>query len=79
MDAQKIAARFAAYTWYQEIRSGNVPPVEAACFAQDNWQTFLPIAPEGLGRLLLTITQPRMPKRQHQERRRRAEHALVCC
>ena len=78
MDAQKIAARFAAYTWYQEIRSGNVPPVEAACFAQDNWQTFLPIAPEGLGRLLLTITRPRLAKRQHRSQQWQVEFAAVC-
>jgi hypothetical protein len=61
MTPQQTAARFAAFVWYTNIRSGTrrVAEEEAARFARECWQAFLPIAPEGLGRLLLELTRPR--------------------
>jgi len=59
MKALQVAAQFAAYTWYSETRQA--PPAiveeEAKQFAQQNWQAFLPLAHEGLGRLLLRISE----------------------
>jgi hypothetical protein len=67
MDARKVAAQFAAYVWFENTRL--IPPTEVhkARFARENWQRFLPIASEGLGRLLLRIATGRSRK----SRRRR--------
>jgi hypothetical protein len=56
MDPVKVSAQFAAFVWASQ---GN-PKIEpaqgrAARFARKNWATFLPLAHEGLGRLLLQI------------------------
>jgi hypothetical protein len=56
MDPVKVSAQFAAFVWASQ---GN-PEIEpkqgrAARFARKNWATFLPLAHEGLGRLLLQI------------------------
>jgi hypothetical protein len=59
MDARKVAARFAAYAWYQESRAGRQSPEEAARFAGESWANFLPVADEGWGRLLLRIASGR--------------------
>lgn len=59
MDARKIAAQFAAYTWYEQAHTGLIPEREKNRFAQENWHAFLPVAPEGLGRLLLRISRGR--------------------
>jgi hypothetical protein len=69
MKPLEAAAKFAAFTWY----TGNdesPPPVqqsEAIQFAQKNWQTFLPVAHAGWGRLLLRIAKAR----PHAQRKRR--------
>jgi len=55
MNARKTAAQFVARVWYTEVRAANPPVEEAARFAQQNWSAFLPVAPEGLGRLLHRI------------------------
>jgi len=65
MNARKTAAQFAARVWYSEVRAANTPVEEAARFAQQNWSAFLPIVPEGLGRLL-----HRIASRGQQVRRR---------
>ena len=57
--ARKVAAQFAAYTWYEEVRAGRQSKDEAARFSREHWRLFLPVAPEGLGRLLLKIARPR--------------------
>ena len=63
MNAQKVAAQFAAHAWYQEVRSGKPAPKEVARFARDNWQAFRSVAPDGLGRLLIQIARPCPKKR----------------
>lgn len=55
MNARKLAAQFAAQVWYEEIRAGRQTPQESAQFARKNWQAFLPVANEGLGKLLIRI------------------------
>ena len=67
MNAQKVAARFAAYTWYEQT-VGNESREEANRFARENWEDFLPMASEGLGRLLLRIAR-RRPQRHRQQKR----------
>lgn len=56
MEPLKVSAMFAAYVWFTECNKG-VATVEkeAASFAWDNWQAFLPCAHKGLGRLLTRI------------------------
>ena len=79
MDAVKVSAQFAAFVWASQ---GN-PEIEpaqggAARFARKNWATFLPLAHEGLGRLLLQIAAApgtgltRRPRRRRLARVRRA-------
>jgi hypothetical protein len=64
MDARKIAAKFAAYTWYEESRA-SASRNEADRFAKKNWSAFLPVADQGWGRLLIRIAA-------HREKRRSA-------
>lgn len=59
MRARMLAAKFAAYSWYKEVRRGEQTPDEAGVFAQENWQAFVPVVPEGLGRLLRKIARTR--------------------
>ena len=65
MNARKVAAQFAARVWYEEIRAGKQSPKETADFARKNWQAFLPVAPEGLGKLLIQIAGSRPNRRRH--------------
>jgi hypothetical protein len=55
MNARKVAAQFAAYTWFENNQPEGRSPAEAAQFALANWTAFLPVANEGWGRLLLRI------------------------
>ena len=59
MEPLQAAARFAALVWYTKNRVGPRPVVgeEARRFARENWKSFLPVANEGLGRLLLTVAR----------------------
>jgi hypothetical protein len=77
MEARKVAARFAAYTWYEENRKGRKSSTESARFAQENWKTFLPVVPEGLGRLLIEIAAGPPDPARVQNPRRRSELAAV--
>jgi hypothetical protein len=52
MDARRIAAQFAACTWYEESRPGKQAPEEKGRFARKHWAAFLPVAQDGWGRLL---------------------------
>jgi hypothetical protein len=56
MNPLKVSAMFAAYVWFTE-REGNsvMAQREAASFARSNWESFLPAAHEGLGRLLIRV------------------------
>jgi hypothetical protein len=58
MDARQLAGRFAAFTWYMEIRAPRRPKREAARFARAHWRTFAPAVSEGLGELLKRISLP---------------------
>ena len=67
MDARKVAAQFAAYAWYEENRTGQQSRTEASHFAEENWTAFLPVAQEGLGRLLMRVAEARPISQRHQE------------
>jgi hypothetical protein len=56
MNPLKVSAMFAAYVWFTE-REGNsvMAQREGASFARANWESFLPSAHEGLGRLLIRV------------------------
>ncbi len=58
MDPVVVSAQFAAYTWYSEGKD-KTPETEAAAneFARTNWESFLPCAHKGLGRLLLRLAR----------------------
>lgn len=53
MEPKKVAAQFAAYVWC--LDGAEKTPAEAARFAQESWQAFLPVAHEGLGQLLIRV------------------------
>lgn len=56
MDPLKVSAQFAAFVWASHGNPDTEPAQdEAADFARENWAAFLPLAHEGLGRLLLKI------------------------
>jgi hypothetical protein len=69
MEARKVAAQFAAYTWFENIYEDQASDAAKARFANENWEHFLPIANEGLGRLLLDIAPRRSSKAQKRNRR----------
>jgi hypothetical protein len=60
MNARKTAAQFAAYVWYNEVRS-DPDAAEANQFAKKNWNAFAAVAPVGLGRLLHRIARRTKP------------------
>lgn len=70
MKALKVAAQYAAYTWYQENRMGEQSPSEAIRFAKENWTAFLSVADVGWGRLLIRIASERAKRRGRQIRKR---------
>jgi hypothetical protein len=55
MDPVKVSAQFAAFVWASARKPEIAPGHGAARFARKNWNAFLPLAHEGLGRLLLQI------------------------
>ena len=77
MDARKIAARFAAYVWIENIQGADRSEEEKARFAKMNWKPFLPIAHEGLGRLLMKITAGRANSQRRQKQSRHPELIAV--
>jgi hypothetical protein len=67
MDALKISAQFAAYTWYMEMKDEATPAKEEGVrFARDNATAFSSCAHEGLGRLLIRLAAGgrRTPRRR---------------
>jgi hypothetical protein len=66
MDAQQLAAQFAAYTWYNECHASPADGRRASQFARDKWLAFVGTVPEGFGRLLRRVS------RVDRYRRRRA-------
>jgi hypothetical protein len=67
MHPLKVSAQFAAFTWFRNIHRDQGRE-EAARYARLNWEKFLPLAHEGLGRLLLRISEPQ-PKKPARARR----------
>lgn len=59
MQTQKIAAQFAAYVWFENVQQFERSEKEKSRFAKRNWESFVGVAPEGLGRLLHKIAAPR--------------------
>jgi hypothetical protein len=58
MDPLAVSAQFAAYVYYRGCRTNaDRSDAEAMQFARENWVTFLPLAHDGLGRLLLDIAK----------------------
>ena len=66
MKPLEIAARFAAYSWYTDCRQAptRTTLAEAKRFSDESWQAFLPVAHDGLGRLLLQVAKTRQRKRR---------------
>lgn len=66
MTPLEIAARFAAFTWYTNTRQApaRTTQAEARRFSQENWTTFVPVAHEGMGKLLLKIAKPRKTRKR---------------
>ncbi len=75
MDPRKVAAHLTAFVWFAHRNLKT--RAEAVPFADANWPAFLPLADEGLGRLLLKIASPqvapaRRSKREQRPRRKAA-------
>jgi hypothetical protein len=69
MKARKVAAQFAAYVWSENLEA-KASEEEKTRFAKANWRAFLPIAHDGLGRLLIKIGAGRSSR----HRRRKLPH-----
>ena len=52
MHPLKVSAEFAAFTWFRHTHEEESREA-AARYARINWDEFLPVAHEGLGRLLI--------------------------
>jgi hypothetical protein len=77
MHALKMAATFAAFTWYSRKEAAKSQQ-EAARLARANWTEFLPVANEGLGKLLLRIASPVSARGTSTELTRNPRPASVC-
>jgi hypothetical protein len=75
MKARKVAAQFAAYVWYENTQKAKPSGQDKARFAKEHWMSFLPVAPEGLGRLLLQIAAGQPSK--HRARKQLYRRELV--
>lgn len=76
MDPLMVSARFAAYLWFlkQEENAGK-SRAEAHAFARAHWESFLPLANAGLGRLLLKMARRRKPRKAAARLKRRLKNA----
>jgi hypothetical protein len=72
-----ISAQFAAYLWYTGLpQNAGKSADEAMQFAYEQWPSFLNLAHQGLGRLLLRLAGA--PSAGHRKRRaRRAARSLA--
>jgi hypothetical protein len=77
MEARKVAAQFAAYVWYENTQEANPSEEDKARFVKEHWSSFLPVAPEGFGRLLLKIATGRRRKVRVRQQLCRPELAAV--
>ena len=58
MTPLQMSARFAAYLWFlRQPENIDRTKAEAHAFAKKSWEQFLPIAPEGFGRLLVKLAK----------------------
>ena len=66
MNPITVSAQLAAFVWFTHGKTclDGRTRSEAMRFARDNWEAFLPLAHEGLGRLLLKIARRPAPKRR---------------
>ncbi len=73
MKSLVVAARFAAFTWYTNVRQGRKRIIEneARRFARKNWTAFLSLADEGLGELLRRIAKSRVSARRRSKKANR--------
>jgi hypothetical protein len=56
MDALKISAQFAAYSWYMDLKDeATTAEAEGARFAREHATAFASCAHEGLGQLLIRL------------------------
>jgi len=67
MEARKVAAQFAAYVWFEATQWAEQSEEEKARFARETWRPFLPIAHEGLGRLLIKIAGGRSSRHRRRK------------
>jgi hypothetical protein len=59
MHPLQLAAQFCAYVWFSRHQPHDaVARQQAKDLARQHWVRFLPLAPEGVGRLLLQIASP---------------------
>lgn len=58
MHPLKVAAQYAAYTWYLRTHP-EASRDDALWFAKTSWDEFLAVANEGLGRLLIKMGSSR--------------------
>jgi hypothetical protein len=74
----QLSAQFAAYLWFvnqpENVGKSND---DAHRFARLNWEQFLANANEGLGRLLMTLSEPRAEADLPRVRSRRAAEAAT--
>jgi len=73
MEARKVAAQFAAYVWYENSQGAEQGEDEKARFVRRSWKPFLPIAHEGLGRLLIKIAAGRSSRHRKRKQPHRQE------
>jgi hypothetical protein len=69
MNPLVLSAQHAAYTWYLNEHPGAGEDYnQARRFARNEWTTFLSVANEGWGRLLLRVANGRQKLRTRQRR-----------
>jgi hypothetical protein len=76
MHPLQVAAKFAAFTWHRR-HYPDADQEHATRFARTKWHEFLPVAHEGLGRLLLRMAKARFSRTQRRQSSRRRQPALA--
>jgi hypothetical protein len=66
MHPVEFAARFAAFAWCMNFHPApsKTAQAEARRFSEENWKAFLPLANQGLGRLLLQVAKTRKARQR---------------
>jgi hypothetical protein len=64
MTPLQMSARFAAYIWFlRQPENIDRTKAHAHDYAKKNWEKFLPVAPEGFGRLLVKLAKAKKRER----------------